>query len=334
MGKILIVDDSLESRELLKRILLKCGYSHIVVVSSAEEGFQVLNEGIAFLEFDLILLDVLMPGMDGIEACKTISSNEKYKDIPIIMVTGIDDSKALEQAFQAGAMDYIKKPYDHLELTARIRNALKLKQEMDIRKAREQDLLEVTQELKELNAVLEQLSNIDGLTGVANRRSFNRFFEAEWQRAIKTNEYLSIVLLDIDKFKIYNDTYGHQEGDDCLKKIATIIEDATKNSQSLVARYGGEEFVVVLPNTSLQKGLAIAEQIRLNVEEAKIVHENSPVSKHVTISAGVACTRPISNKIKRDELVCIADQGLYQSKRNGRNQTSAVQENSEGVVVL
>ena len=149
MRKILIVDDSIEGRELLKRILNKRGYPHIITAGSAEAAFEILEKNEKSSDIDLVLLDIVMPGMDGIEACTRIKKTDSLKDIPVIMVTGMDNMTMLEQAFRAGAMDYIKKPYSTLELTARVRNALKLKQEMDQRKSRELELIDVTEELKE-----------------------------------------------------------------------------------------------------------------------------------------------------------------------------------------
>lgn len=326
MGRMLIVDDSIESRTLLKRILVRSGYEDVIEASSGEAAIELLyaqdntNQSI-----DLILLDVVMPGMNGIDVCKKIKEDDRFIDLPIIMVTGMDDVSILEQAFKAGAMDYIKKPYYTLELHARIGNALKLKQEMDKRKARERELLDVTEELQELNYILEQLSNIDSLTDVANRRSFDLAIQTEWRKALRTGEPLSLLIFDIDKFKVYNDTYGHQVGDQCLKEVAAVLKETINSARFLVARYGGEEFVAILPNTSLDKAIIIAEKTRENILKKKIVHEKSTVSKYLTISVGVSCAYLNGEATSVDELIRIADEGLYLSKRSGLNQVRAIQ---------
>lgn len=333
MNTILIVDDTFESRELLKRNLMKWGCYRVITANSASEAFQILEGTSKFgkTTIDLILLDVVMPGMDGIEACIKIKSDERLTDIPIIMVTGMEQISVLEEAFKAGAMDFIKKPFNMLELNARIRSALKLKQEMDKRKARERELIEVTAELKEVNNILEQLSNIDGLTGVANRRAFDSYFEKEWKRAVRTKEPICIILLDIDKFKAFNDTYGHQEGDDCLKKVAHIFDSTMKRSSDLVARYGGEEFSAVLPDTNLEAAIQLAEQVRVNVVNEKIPNENSSVANYLTISAGVACAFP-NEFYTPEQLLKMADQGLYYCKKNGRDQVASIQKIHEKLV--
>src|SRR5262249_32268612 len=157
---------------------------------------------------DLILMDIVMPEMDGIEACRRMKVYDPLKDVPIIIVTASTDVEALQLAFSAGAMDFITKPLRKIELITRVRSALKLKHEMDHRKAREQDLLQVTSELQERNEQLRRLSSMDGLTGISNRRRFEDYYEQEWRRALREERPLSLIILDIDFFKLYNDNYG------------------------------------------------------------------------------------------------------------------------------
>ncbi|WP_216831857.1 diguanylate cyclase [Alkalihalobacterium elongatum] len=315
---ILVVDDCIDSRQLLERLLHRAGYNDIIMAASADETFEILQR--QGNEIDLILLDVIMPGMDGIEVCDQIKEIEAVKDIPIIMVTGLNNVKVLEQAFIAGAIDYVTKPFHSVELKARIASVLRLKDEMDQRKLREEELVIANGKLHQLNEALERLSSLDGLTGIPNRRKFNSYVELEWKRAKRQKSNLSLILLDIDKFKLYNDTYGHLEGDECLKKVAKILQASVKRSTDLVARYGGEEFAVVLPDTDLDGAVHLAEIMRRNIENSKIPHETSTVSDVVTISLGVASFHGCESIKTIDTLIDMADKALYEAKDAGRNQ--------------
>ncbi|HEX3037317.1 MAG TPA: diguanylate cyclase [Thermodesulfobacteriota bacterium] len=318
---ILIVDDSEDNRLLLKSILKAEGYTGLIIAESAIEAFKHLgmdNPASTSTEVDLILMDIIMPDMDGIEACRMIKAVEYMRDVPIIIVTATSEIKYLQMAFAAGAIDYIIKPLNKFELLARVRSALKLKHEIDSRKARERELLNVKQQLEETNKTLQRLAAQDGLTGVANRRYFDEFFDLEWRRDIRDGTPISLILIDIDFFKAYNDTCGHQMGDECLKRVANELSSVLHRSGDFVARYGGEEFVVVLPNVNSQGAYAVAERLRSAIEALGIQHSQSKVSKHVTLSLGVATTVP-----KRDSdpatLIAAADQALYQAKQEGRN---------------
>lgn len=323
---ILIVDDSRFNLLLLKSILQDAGFTHIQTAGSAAEAFQLLgmdddaSEGqeTAAPEIELVLMDVVMPEMDGIEACRRIKAHPKGKDLPVIIVTASTEISVLESAFAAGATDYIPRPLNKVELLARIRNALTLKREMDKRKQREKELLEVTRQLEEANRKLEQLSTQDDLTGIANRRQFNRTLAIEWNRAMRGKYWLSVILIDIDAFKPYNDHYGHLAGDDCLIQVARILQKAVKRPSDLVARYGGEEFAVILPHTGLEGAVTVAEQMRQQVAALKIEHHYARNSQHITISAGVAATIPDQQQDMR-HLLHAADQALYQAKRSGGN---------------
>lgn len=317
---ILIIDDSLDSQALIRIFLRSASYTDLIFCDSAACAFMELgldseNEA---ANIDLIVLDVVMPEVDGIEACRRIRADKRYYDVPIIMVTANTEDKCLEQAFAVGASDYITKPLRKVELLARVRSALKLKEETDCRKAREQDLVQAMEQLEEVNEALRQLSALDGLTGIGNRRSFDHTLDREWNRAQREQSPLSLIMLDIDFFKAFNDTYGHQAGDDCLRQIAAIASGATKRSSDFVARYGGEEFVVVLPNTTPKGALKVAETIRSWINNHHIPHSSSAIASHVTVSLGVATSLPDDPK-SQEQLISEADKALYQAKREGRN---------------
>jgi len=324
---ILIVDDRPDNTLLLKTVLESAGYEQLTIVESALEAFDLLNldndPEATPLHVDLILMDIMMPDVDGIEACRRIKACERLRNIPIIMVTAQDESQTLEAAFAAGALDYITKPTDMVELLARVRSALTLKAEMDQRVLRELELLEMTRRLGEANAMLERLTWLDGLTGIANRRRFDQFLDLEWRRALRDGEWLSVVLMDIDYFKSFNDRYGHIAGDECLVRVAQALTSIVHRPGDLAARYGGEEFVVVLPETDNEGAMRVAEAIREGIKGLQIVNEGSAVCNVVTLSLGVATTIP-SPALTPEALVTASDKALYASKRGGRNRVSSV----------
>ncbi len=323
--KILIVDDSPDERVLIKTILKNAGHSDLLTAESSLDAFKVLgmeNKESIYSDIDLILMDIIMPEMDGVEACRLIKAVDHIRDIPIIVVTVKDEIKYLQMAFAIGAVDYITKPLNKVELLARVRSALRLKYEIDRRKAREKELLVIKQQLEDTIFVLKRLSSEDELTGVPNRRSFENYLEQEWRRAIRYGVSLSLILVDIDFFKAYNDTYGHQSGDQCLKQVATVLNDTLHRPADFMARYGGEEFVIILPNTDINGGEFIAEKLREGVEALGIIHSSSLAGEHVTISLGVATAIP-SQDSSPSELVTAADQALYLAKQEGRNRVES-----------
>ncbi|RMG04742.1 MAG: diguanylate cyclase [Nitrospirae bacterium] len=297
----------------MKTILNKADYSDVILCGSADEAFKVMEE----CDVDLILMDVMMPGVDGIEACRRINEKKEMLDIPIIMVTAKDDREHLQRAFSVGALDYVTKPFDKVELLARVRSALKLKCEMDKRKARERELEEMTRKLEKANAQLRRLSSVDGLTGVANRRTFDETLSQELKRAVRSRQPISLVMIDVDYFKLFNDTYGHQKGDDCLKSIAGVLKTLLKRPGDLPARYGGEEFACILAGTSSEGASKIVSEIQESLGQLNIPHEGSPYGV-VTISAGIVTAIPDMN-ITPQEIIRYADEALYMAKRGGRN---------------
>ena len=286
---------------------------------SEEAGHEVIvvEDGQKAVDFfekdrpDLVIMDVTMPVKDGIEATKDIRKlTDKDNDwVPIIFLSGMSESDDIARGIDAGGDDYLTKPIDAVVLTAKLRAMERIS--------------DMRHELSKLNRELKMISVKDGLTGLANRRHFDEVMERELKRSIRTKTELSLVLCDIDQFKLYNDNYGHQGGDDCLKEVASALAKSSNRSGDLVARYGGEEFAFILPETDLQGAKAVAESIRKAVESLAIPHANSSVSDHVTLSCGVYSILPQKEQdiaTMTRELIETADQNLYKAKSMGRNQ--------------
>lgn len=311
-------------RAMLVTILNEVGYTRVQTADSGASAFQLLGlagDGPAG-EFDLVLMDLVLPDANGIDAIRAIGATEALRKIPVIAVTGMKETAVLQEAFEAGATDYITKPVNEIELLARVGSAIRLKREIDQREARERELVDVTRQLALANRRLEQLSLTDGLTGLANRRHFDQALRAEWSRAARDREALALLLIDIDHFKRYNDTYGHQDGDRCLQQIAATLAQRATRPGDLVARYGGEEFAVILANTGLDGARTVAERLRAEVAALAIPHSASLVAATVTLSVGVAATIP-APATDPAALIAASDQALYRAKEQGRNQVLA-----------
>lgn len=323
--RVLIVDDSMVVQSYFETLLHEAGFTDIMLAKSASEAFAALRFHLPDgdpCNVDLILMDVVMPDMNGIEACRLLKSDERFRDIPVIIVTAAEEFDNLHEAFDAGAIDYIAKPPNKVELIARVRSALKLKEEMDRRKAREMELVVLTQQLEEANRKLERLATHDPLTNIANRRFFNESLQTEWRQALRSHQPFSFIMIDIDCFKAFNDTYGHQAGDDCLKVVASALQAVVRRPKDLLARFGGEEFVVVLPDTGSNGALLLAEKMRETVERLGIRHERSTAGDIVTVSVGVATVLP-GQGATPESLIAAADRALYHAKNSGRNRIEA-----------
>ena len=290
--RLLVVDDQPVNIQALYQAFAA---DHQVLMATGGEQALALCAG---QQPDLVLLDVVMPGMDGHEVCRRLKADAATRDIPVIFVTAHNDEAAETLGLELGAVDFISKPINPKIVRARVRTHLTLKAQSDL---------------------LRQWVYIDGLTGVYNRRHFDERLAAEWGRAGRSGSALSVVLLDVDLFKRYNDRYGHQAGDDCLRRVATALKTGTRRPGDLVARYGGEEFVCLLPDTALPGAMVLAQQLGAAVHALQIEHGDSAVAPVVTVSLGV-CTRPAGDAGSAAALLRQADAQLYRAKTLGRHQ--------------
>lgn len=312
---ILVVDDEPDMRESLRFLLEVHGHPQIRTAASGREALEYLATTSTPVE--LILTDVNMPGLNGIEVCRHVKATPHLRDIPILVITAVSDEPMLERAFAAGAHDFLPKPVGPTALIARVRAALNLKLELDRRKAREAELVELNRRLERLNTKLKRLSVLDELTGIPNRRYFNLLLRQEWGRAARERFPLALVMIDIDNFKAFNDLYGHPAGDACLTRVARTFYSLTRRPGDAVMRYGGEEFVVLLANTDLSGAYTVADSLRAAIEAMHMPHGGSPY-ECVTISLGVASVLPHGER-DSEMLVQAADRALYEAKAKGRN---------------
>ncbi|MCF6289396.1 MAG: diguanylate cyclase [Desulfobacterales bacterium] len=266
----------------------------------------------------VILQDLVMPEIDGLMMVRFFRVKPETAQVPIIVLSTKEEPEIKSEAFSLGANDYLVKLPDKVELIARIRYHSRSYINLQERDEAFRALQESQRKLAEANRTLQKLSALDGLTGIANRRSFDEMLTKEWQRAMRQATPLSLIMLDIDFFKLYNDHYGHQGGDDCLKTVASALEKSLHRETDLLARYGGEEFSAILPETNHEGAMKIAEIMRAAVQAQQIPHAKSTVSDYVSISVGVATCVP-DRDAAPDSLIALADQALYLAKENGRN---------------
>ena len=294
---ILIVDD-----ERLNIDIISSEFSPEYEILIAKDGKQALKR-LENHPVDLMLLDIIMPEISGYEIIKIVKNNEKCKNIPVIFITSKSEIEDETIGLQLGAVDYIRKPFNLPIVRARVKTHLDLKLKTDL---------------------LEQLVSLDGLTSINNRRKVDEILLHEWKRSKRNNTPVSIIMIDIDFFKKYNDNYGHTAGDNCLRKVSQGLKNCLKRPDDFLGRFGGEEFVVILPNTDTKGAAHIAECLRMAVENLHIPHQFSPMTGYVSISAGGATCIPDTSWESPTILVESADQMLYRSKENGRNQVQCI----------
>lgn len=270
------------------------------------------------LQPSLILQDLVMPGIDGMDLLSDYRRCPQLENVPVIVLSVREDSSVKSQAFARGANDYLVKLPDSIELIARIRYHTAAYRAISERDEALRALRESQRQLSETNLMLQQMMRTDALTGVSNRRHFDESLRAEWSRAIRTRDQVSLLMIDVDYFKAFNDHFGHVAGDKTLREIATCIAEVCNRPSDLPARYGGEEFAVILPNTSNGGAQLIAEKVRLAVEALRLPHIAPEPSSTVTVSVGVATLKP---QQAESQLILVeqADAMLYEAKQGGRN---------------
>ena len=292
---LLIVDDENANLKVLTYIL---GADYTIY--TATNGASAIEKA-KELRPDLILLDILMPGMDGYETLSVIKNSEDINKTPIIFITGLDSAEDEEKGLSLDAADYITKPFSAPIVKLRVRNQIQI--------------------INQLRTI-EHLSMIDQLTGIPNRRSFDSRLRMEWKQAIREQTHISLLMMDLDKFKSINDTYGHQQGDIVLKTVAGVFSHSLKRPADFTARWGGEEFIVLLPKTPLSGAIEVAENIRADVEKTPIPRfeelSSDSSALYITLSIGITSQRPVKDS-PIDTFISNADKALYTAKETGRN---------------
>ncbi|HEU0014336.1 MAG TPA: diguanylate cyclase [Longimicrobium sp.] len=301
--RILVVDDIPDNVEILDARLSSRGY----IVDTAADGEQALQRIYAEPPH-LVLLDVMMPKLDGFEVSRRIKADPELPFIPVILVTARDQPEDIVHGLESGADDYIAKPYNFPELEARMRAMLRIKRLQD-------ELDQKNQELEQANIRLKKLSITDGLTELFNHRHVHQLLRDEFERSRRTVEPLSVAMLDLDRFKQVNDTYGHPTGDVILYETARIIKE-TAREIDMVGRYGGEEFIAILPNTDEAEAQRFAERVRQAVE--KHLFRDGDTEVRMTVSCGVSDFQGQEGDAP-ETLLKRADEALYQAKHGGRN---------------
>ncbi|SFD37444.1 diguanylate cyclase domain-containing protein [Pseudoalteromonas denitrificans] len=290
--RVLIIDDEKANLKILSGVLKND--VEVMLAKNGELGFCKAVE----LKPDLILLDVIMPEVDGFEVIIKLKNDVRTCAIPVIFVTGELGVRQEEKGLELGACDYIQKPF-HVEI-------LKARVKLHLKMAKQRELL-------------EKLANIDPLTTIANRRLYDQVFDIEWTRSIKEQTIFSLIVIDLDDFKKYNDFYGHAAGDLALEKVANAIANNLTRPRDFIARYGGEEFVALLPDTRSDCAFNIMQMCLKAVEDLELPHEASMDHEYLTVSLGGVSYLPIIESCQ-DTLLKLADDMLLQAKVNGKNQ--------------
>ena len=299
--KILLVEDSATLRFAMRNYITDAGHEPLLA-SSGEEALQLLEN----TPVDMIIMDVEMPGLNGFETTRLIREWLAGHWIPIIFVTGLNEDENYREGIEAGGDDYLIKPVSYMIIKAKIRAM--------------ERIADMRDQLSQLNAELEALSQLDSLTQIYNRRTFNELAQQQWSLAKRHQQPISALMIDVDHFKLFNDHYGHPAGDACLKKVTQAIRSCLHRSADILGRYGGEEFVVLLPETDAKGATRVAQAISEALEDLALRHDVSPTSNWITASIGGAtCLRTTGHDL--EELIKNADRALYKAKRAGRNRS-------------
>ena len=297
LPRMLIIDDQPANIQVLYRLF--ADDFQVFMATSGEQGLETARQESP----DIILLDVVMPDMNGFETCSSLKQDAQTCDIPVLFVTAHQNPDEETRALEIGGVDFITKPINPAVVRARVRTHLTLKRQTD---------------------TFKRLVFIDGLTGTFNRRYFDTQLTSEFARAARSRSSLGLILVDVDHFKLFNDHYGHQAGDDCLRAVARALRHTLWRPGDAVARYGGEEFACILPDTDLEGALMVAQRMTDAVHALGLAHETSTTDQVVTISAGVAVLSPGPGGTP-SELVALADEQLDKAKAGGRAQVCGLQ---------
>jgi diguanylate cyclase (GGDEF)-like protein len=314
---ILIIDDDAFMQKRMQFFLEREGHQ-VICANNGETGIQTFLQE----KPNLILLDAVMEGMNGFDCCCQITKMPQAKDTPVLMITGLNDQESVDRAFAAGAVDYVTKPIHWPVLRQRVKRLLEQVQ-AKLEQLKAQKALEIA------NEKLKAMVTIDGLTQIANRRRFDEYLAQQWMRLAKEELPLSLILIDVDDFKLYNNAYGSESGDYCLKKLAITFSESLKNPTDVVARYSGQRFMAILPRTHAKVAIEIAEKIRYNVNNLKIIHGRSSVGPYVTISLGVTTLIPViaSQEVNIELLINSVHEALQQAKKLGKNRKHYIKPN-------
>ncbi|MCW8928973.1 MAG: diguanylate cyclase [Gammaproteobacteria bacterium] len=304
--QVLVAEDSAVLRAIIIEILTELGHS-ICAVENGHEAVEVFKKNQQQdQKIDLIIMDAEMPVMDGISSTYAIRSMIGEDWIPIIFLSAHSDDVYIQQALDSGADVYLHKPVNKVELSAQIKAMSRI--------------ASMKQKLDELNAQLQSLADQDGLTKIANRRVFNERISYELKLCTRNKIPFTLALCDIDFFKLYNDTYGHLAGDNCLKKVAKTMERSFKRETDLVARYGGEEFAILLHGVGSEEALPLLEKMLVNIKSLDIPHSASKIAQNITMSIGVVTNNGTDSEKTPNAFIQLADNALYEAKERGRNQ--------------
>jgi two-component system chemotaxis family response regulator WspR len=314
---VLLVDDQAIVAEAVRRALASEREIDFHYCAHPDQAVRTAEE----VRPTVILQDLVMPGTDGLTLVRAYRANEATRDVPIIVLSTKEEPAIKSAAFASGANDYLVKLPDSIELIARVKYHSRSYLNMLQRDEAYRALRRSQQELLRANLELRRLTQSDGLTGLSNRRYLDEFLSVEWKRAQREGTEVSLLMIDVDYFKPYNDTYGHVAGDNVLRSVATTIRREIRQPRDLVARFGGEEFAVVLPGTGSAGARLLAEKMRRDVAALGLPHVGSAVSEHLTISIGVATLTPVPG-LAETALIEEADAALYRAKRDGRNRVA------------